>query len=118
MELLPRTRPSLPDTESTPVLPAWTRQTLPSEAVPHPLETLRPAKVSWAKTGAPPGPAVGLGEGEGFGLGDGRGEEVAHRPGAAVVGGQGRHAPRGFDGLEQRVLVVRGRGAHPLGHAP
>ncbi len=53
------------------MLPAWTCQTFPSEAVPQPLATLRPAKLSWAKTVAPlVVPTVGLGER--LGLGEGR----------------------------------------------
>src|SRR5258708_15033842 len=42
------TRPLLDETESRPLLPAPTAQTLPSEAVPHPPVVVRPAKLSWA----------------------------------------------------------------------
>src|SRR4029077_19497079 len=82
MELLPSTRPSLPETDRTPVLPAWTRQALPSEAMPHPGATLRPANVSSAKTIAPivvptVQPDEGDGLGEGLGTGDGGTPEIA-----------------------------------------
>src|ERR1051326_3494154 len=73
MEPLPTTRPWLPDTDSDEPDPPASAQAWPSEAVPHPLATERPAKVSWAKIvpeamGNAGGVAVGDGVGEGVGV--------------------------------------------------
>src|SRR5713226_5801431 len=88
MAPLPSTRPSLPDTDSTPAMPAWRVQVLPSEAVPHPAAVLRPAKLSWAKTAALPG-GVGDGVGAGVGVGVGVGLGVGGGVGVGVGLGVG-----------------------------
>ncbi len=49
IEPLPTIRPWPPDTDCVEPVPPVSDQACPSEAVPQPLATLRPAKVSWAK---------------------------------------------------------------------
>src|SRR5260370_18099815 len=94
IELLPLTRPWPPapaDTDSKLASPDCTDQPWPSEAVPHPPEADRPAKVSEAltvppATGVPPGVGEGVGDGEGLGrgVGDGAGEGVGDGVGVGV----------------------------------
>src|SRR2546427_1914756 len=97
IEVLPLTRPWPPasaDTDSKVASPDCTDQSWPSEAVPHPPDPDRPAKVSEAltvppATGVPPGgvgvgSGVGPGLGVGLGVGDGDGEGDGVGPGVAV----------------------------------
>src|SRR5260370_17108225 len=92
IELLPLTRPWPPapaDTDSKLASPDCTDQPWPSEAVPHPPEADRPAKVSRAKTvppatGVPPGVGVGEGVGLGVGLGVGDRDGVGEGLGVGV----------------------------------
>ena len=125
IELLPLTRPWPPasvDTDSRVASPDCTDQSWPSEAVPHPPEADRPAKLSSAKTlppatGVPPG-GVGDGDGEGegvglgLGVGDGDGEGEGDGVGLGLGLGPGVDAKKSLIGAAPESLLVNGASPH------
>jgi hypothetical protein len=124
IELLPLTRPWPPaavDTESKLASPDCTDQACPSEAVPHPPEADRPAKVSRARavppaTGVPPGVGDGVGEGVGLGLGEGvglgLGRGVGDGDGVGLGVGVGDAAKKSLIGVAAESLLVNGARPH------